>query len=58
VTALGQGLEHRIILLDGGHLTPVLSGTVPLTDMLLLAARHLEQRGEPLLPHARLAELM
>lgn len=57
VTALGQGLEHRIILLDGAHLMRVLTGDAALPDLLRLAARHLEERGEPLLPHERMAEL-
>jgi hypothetical protein len=57
VTALGAGQEHRIILLDGAHLVRVLAGAVALPELLRLAARHLEQFGEPLLPHKRLAEL-
>jgi hypothetical protein len=57
VTALGSGQEHRIILLDGTHLVRVLAGAVALPDLLRLAARHLEQFGEPLLPHQRLAEV-
>lgn len=57
ITALGSGQEHRIILLDGAHLVRVLSGALALPDLLRLAARHLEQFGEPLLPHARLSEL-
>lgn len=57
VKALGAGQEHRIILLDGVHLVRVLTSVVALPDLLHLAARHLEQFGEPLLPHARLAEL-
>ena len=57
VTALGTGQEHRIILLDGAHLVRVLMGAVDLPDLLRLAARHLEQLGEPLLPMARLSEV-
>jgi hypothetical protein len=57
VDALGAGQEHRILLLDGVHLIRVLTGAVALPDLLHLAARHLEQFGEPLLPHARLSEL-
>jgi hypothetical protein len=57
ITALGTGQEHRIILLDGAHLVRVLTGAAALPDLLRLAARHLEQFGEPLLPYERLAEL-
>ncbi len=57
VSALGAGQEHRILLLDGAHLVRVLTGAVALPDLIHLAARHLEQFGEPLLPHVRLAEL-
>ena len=57
VAALGTGQEHRIVLLDGSHLVRVLTGAVALPDLLRLAARHLEQFGEPLLPVSRLAEL-
>lgn len=51
------GQEHRIILLDAAHLFRVLAGAIALPDLVRLAARHLEQFGEPLLPHKRLAEL-
>ena len=57
VTALGSGQEHRILLLDGSHLVRVLTGAVALPELIKLAARHLEQFGEPLLPVARLGEL-
>jgi hypothetical protein len=57
MAGLGTGLEHRIVLLDGVHLMRVLTGAVALPDLLRLAARHLEQYGQPLLPHKRLAEL-
>lgn len=57
VTGLGTGQEHRIILLDGAHLVRMLTGGVALPDLLRLAARHLEQFGEPRLPHSRLEEL-
>jgi hypothetical protein len=57
ITALGTGQEHRIILLDGAHLIRVLTGAAALPDLLRLASRHLQQFGEPLVPHARLAEL-
>jgi hypothetical protein len=57
IGALGAGQEHRIILLDGAHLVRVLTAAVALPDLLRLAARHLEQFGQPMLPHARLAEL-
>ncbi len=57
VAALGEGLEHRIILLDGGHLMRVLTGSAALPDLLRLAARHLEERGQPLLPHERMSGL-
>jgi hypothetical protein len=32
-------------------------GAVALPDLIRLAARHLEERGEPLLPHERMLEL-
>jgi hypothetical protein len=57
VAALGTGQEHRILLLDGSHLVRVLTGAVRLPDVIRLAARHLEQFGEPLLPIPRLTEL-
>lgn len=57
VTALGEGLEHRIILLDGAHLMRVLNGAAALPDLIRLSARHLEERGQPLLPHAQMSEL-
>ncbi len=46
VSALGQGQEQRIILLDGGHLAPILASSVSLPALLAAAVRHLEQRGE------------
>ena len=57
VSALGQGQEQRIILLDGGHLAPILASSVSLPALLAAAVRHLEQRGEPLLPHEQLTAL-
>ena len=58
MAGLGTGLEHQIVLLDGVHLMRVLTGAVALPDLLRLAARHLEQYGQPLLPpYARLTEL-
>lgn len=57
ISALGTGQEHRIVLLDGTHLLPVLMGTIDFGELLKVAVRHLEQFGEPLLPRDRLAEL-
>ena len=57
VAALGTGQEHRVLLLDGSHLVRVLTGAVELPGLIRLAARHLEQFGEPLLPISRLTEL-